>query len=36
MVEEIKAGGEPSPLPTNLVDSFRATLTNKVGKHDVS
>ncbi|CAM9463356.1 unnamed protein product [Pylaiella littoralis] len=29
MVEEIKAGGEPSPLPTNLVDSFRATLTNK-------
>lgn len=30
MVEEIKAGKEPSPLPTNLVDSFRATLTQKV------
>lgn len=30
MVEEIKAGKEPSPLPSNLVDSFRATLTQKV------
>lgn len=30
MVEEIKAGKEPSPLPTKLVDSFRATLTQKV------
>lgn len=30
MVDEIKAGGEPSPLPTNLIDSFRATLVEKV------
>ncbi len=30
MVEEIKAGKEPSPLPANLVDSFRSTLTQKV------
>ena len=30
MVEEIKAGGEPSALPEALVDSFRATLTQKV------
>ena len=30
MVEEIKAGGEPSPVPENLIDSFRATLTQKV------
>lgn len=32
MVEEIKAGGEPGALPEALVDSFRATLTQKARK----
>lgn len=30
MVDEIKASGEPGALPEALVDSFRATLTQKV------